>query len=729
DLFDLIKNYSINNNITINNIFLGIFNLVMSKYTYNEDVVIGIALNGRNLKQELHTVGMYVKSCPYRIKINLDEELNEYLNNVQNNLIDTIDNSVYPYDELVKDLNISRDLSRNPIFDVMYVYQNSGIPNFKFDNNNLNIEEINSNTSKFDLTFEVIPNNDNVVINLEYDTNLYNEDTINKFADCYINVIKFIKNNVMLKDIEIISSYEKELLLSEFNNTKTSLDMSKTIYNVFEDNVKINGNKKAVIFNDDYLTYNELNEKSNKLANYLLKNNVKQNDRIVVLMKKSLDYFVAILGVLKARCCYVPIECENNINTRIFNIIDEIKPKYIITDLKDNNFNNCINIEDSKNESIVYCNNDNNFDLQSYITFSSGTTGKPKAAINSHNSIIRLVKDINYLDIEKVDYVFFAGDIGFDSSILETWLALLNFKTLVIITKDVLLDVNKYIDIQNKYSNVLVTYTTPLFNKFVSLDENIFKTIKYIIVGGDVLKKKYVKLFFEKYNNINLINSYGPTECGVAVSMYNVKRSDIENDNISIGKLISNTNCLVIDKCNKILPLNINGELIVFNDALGIGYYNNDEQNNNKFKVIDFLNNRCYFTGDICSVNSNYELFFNYRKEKQIKINGYRVDTNEILNIVLNIENIKECFIEVNEDSKELDLYYTIIDKNLVIDDVKLKNILKLKLPSYMIPKNVILLDDIKLNKNGKIDILNKVKIDNKVNSNIMGISKVIYDV
>ncbi len=726
--------FSKENNITLNNLFLGVFNFVISKYTYNEDIIIGIATSGREFRQELNTTGMFVKTLPYRIEIDLDNSFLEYIKQTQVLMLEVIENSSYSLEEMVKDLKVKRDISRNPLFDIVYVYQNAGMPQMYLEGEKLEINEIKTNTSKFDMAFEILPKEEQIDLNVEYDTSLFKQETIENFALHVINALEYITENkeANLRDIEIISKEEKKIILKDFNNTKANYPSDKTIHQLFEEQVKLNPNKIAIIYDGESFTYRELNEKANQLAHHLLEQGVKKEEYVMVLTEKSFETIVGILGILKAGCTYVPIEKGINIE-RLKYIIKFLNLNYIIISEKDifevdvkikciRLFKDIVNNVQSNLEII------NNSNDTAYVTFTSGTTGNPKGVKNSHRSIIRLVRNINYVDISKVETVFLAGDLAFDASVFEMWVSLLNGLQLIIIKKQVLLNPNEYEKLQSKYSKILTLIVTPLFNQYVENNLNAFSNMEYILVGGDVFKSYYANKVLERYPDLHLLNMYGPTECAVAATTQDLKEV-YKNSEIPIGRPISNSKCLILDKCNKLSPINLPGELFIGGDAVGNGYINNEELNKKCFVNTEYDNQKLYKTGDISKWDDIGRIYFIERIDCQFKIRGFRVELNEISNKALLNKNISEVFVNIviENNDKNIVLYY-VLKPNCELNEIELRRYFKNFLPNYMIPKYIIKIDKIPLNKNGKVNVqeLSKVKINEKSNFKLSKIQKFI---
>jgi amino acid adenylation domain-containing protein/thioester reductase-like protein len=720
DLRRNLIDYSIKNNITLNNVFLGIFNFLLSKYTYNEDIVIGVATIGRKYKQELNTIGMFVKTFPYRIQIDLNNSLIDYLKTTQQLMLEIIKNNEYSLDEIVKDIKVKRDISRNPIFDIMYVFQNGDTSNLFLNDSKLEINEIETNTSKFDITFSVFLKENCIELKVEYDVSLYKQSTIEIFMSHFINALEYVSshNNVYLKNIEIISDNDKNNILNVINNTKTNYPKDKTVHGLFEEQVKKNEDKLAVVFEDENLTYNELNMKANQLSHYLIENGIKKGDVIALMLDKSIEYMIGVLAILKSNAIYMPLNKDIPDERLKYMLIDS-STKCILTINKYKKEITHLPIIDIDLDCKIYESDKiNNLDLKedsdsiAYVMYTSGTTGLPKGNMIIHKGITRLVLNTNYVEYTADDIMLVSGSLTFDTSGFEIWSAMIYGMTLHLISKDNILnpiEYEKYI-----YEKMITTtlIPTPIFNKLVEYNPKMFDKLKTLYVCGDVLLTNYANLILDNCKNTKLINTYGPTENAVICSALYVDHK-YEN-NIPIGRPISNATCFIVDKCENLCPINVPGDLYTGGDGLGLGYINREELTKEKFAYVKCLKEKIYKTGDLTSWNEDGTIKFMGRIDSQIKIRGQRVELLEIQNKMLEINSIKEVTIKCQEDNtqnKHLIAYYTL--KNMIHENEIIEYLSKY-LPSYMIPSKFVVLKEMPLNQNGKIDkkLLPKVNFE-----------------
>jgi surfactin family lipopeptide synthetase B len=719
DLKSKIEQLAIKNETTVNSIFLSMFNILLSKYMYSEDIIIGIASNGRKTKEELKAIGMFVKILPFRTSIDYKKSIIDYIKDAKNDIFETLDNDMYNYEDLIRDLKIKRDGARRPLFDIMFVYQNMGIPNISINNSQIKVNAINRTTSKFDITCEVIPSNDEININFEYVTKLYKEDTIKMFGKYYINILEYIVNNSdkTLYDIELMSNNEKSEIINKFTNTGTLYPKEKTIYQLFSEQVNIYSNKDAVVFENTNINYKDLNSRVNQMSRYLLNRGVTRGDVVAIMLDKSIELIISILATLKLGAAYLPIDL-NNPKERV---------KYIIEDSNCKLFINSITYDEYSNYSNDDFNIDCNSDDIAYIMYTSGTTGVPKGVIVTNKNVVRLVKNTNYIDFKEGDKILQTGSSAFDASTFEYWGALTNGLTLHLIKKEMVLEPRQLKEYINNNLITIIWLTAPLFNKIVDIDTEIFNNLRVLLVGGDVLSTKHINKILKNNKNITIVDGYGPTENTTFSTCHIIKRE--YNKSIPIGKPISNSTCYIYDKCMKLLPVGIPGELFVGGDGVSKGYLNKTELTNEKFIKIN--NDLLYKTGDLVYSNNNYEIEFLGRIDTQVKINGFRIETNDIRENILKYNNVIDCFIDVLflDNTKKIICYYK-ANQDFNID--KLKIFIKELMPLYMIPSIFIKIEDIPLNNNGKVDKSKLPEItinkENDILENVTGVYRDILD-
>ena len=694
-------------------LLLSIYFVLLYKYTNQEDIVVGSPIVGRSNSKLNNVVGMFVNTLPIRPNIDSNFTFKEFLQEIKNLCINNYKYQDYPFDELVNQLNIPRDTSRNPLFDTMFIYQNNGNTDIKFNNINAEYYIPDTKISKFDLSLEIIPNTNGLDLSFEYCTKLFDKSFIESLSEHYLNIIKTILENIDIKisDINMLSKKEKNKILYDFNNTTTDYPKDKTISTLFEEQVEKAPDNIAIVFENQKLTYKELNEKANSLAYYLRNNcKIERNDIIGIMVNRSLEMIISILAVLKAGSSYMPIDPDYP-QDRIEYMLKNSNSKLLLTfkNLDDRVlFDNKIFVELSNpiyKENKQNIENINKPDDLSYIIYTSGSTGMPKGVMLKHSSLTSLTNYLNnYVDFLKnkneQKTIVSVTTVSFDIFIFETLICLQKGLKIVIATEEEQHIPTKLISLIKKENIEIMQMTPSRMQLFLDNNDcdNLY-TLKYIVLAGealpDALLSKLLSLGIKK-----VYNGYGPSETTVFSTF-----TDVTNQShVNIGKPLDNTKVYILDKNMNICPLNVPGELYIAGIGVGLGYLNNKELTNKTYIKNPFEENSImYKTGDLCVWQKNSEIQYLGRVDNQIKIRGLRIELGEVENAIAKYPGIKKvCVIKQTIDNRDFLSAYFIQNKRINI--AKLREHLSQFLPKYMIPSYFTVLDDFTYTPNGKID-------------------------
>ena len=691
-------------------LLLSVYYILLSKYSSQEDIVVGSPIVGRNIAELYNLIGMFVNTLAMRANIDSNLSFKDFLSYIKDMCLNNYKYQDYPFDELVDKLKIQRDTSRNPLFDVMFIYQNNG--NATADFGDIKTEYFTPDTkiSKFDLSLEVIPENDILNLSFEYATALFNKQFIEDLSKHYSNILTSCLDNLNVKisNICMLSEAEKNKILYDFNNTKTDYPKDKTIAELFEEQAKKTPNNVAVVFGMQKLTYKELNEKANSLAYYLRKNGIETNDLVGIMVNRSLEMIIGMLAVLKAGGAYIPID-PTYPKDRIEYMLKNSNSKLLLTqehlhDITD--FKNCVYI-DLSNDSIYSLPNDNLNHTNTpedlaYVIYTSGSTGLPKGVMLKQRNIINFVYGImKEFGFTYKDTIVSITTFSFDIFVLESLLPILNGLKTVITSEEEQTDIKMFNELCKK-NNVTIFQTTPSRLQAMLAKENSFdfiKKLKYILIGGEPFPPALLKQLQES-SKARIYNMYGPTETAVWSSL-----KDLTNaDKINIGKAISNTQLYILDKFNNPLPVGVPGELFIAGDGVCKGYYNNLELTQKVFLNNPFVPNELmYKTGDLCMLLPNGEVEYLERVDNQIKIRGLRIELGEIESKILDYNGIeKVCVIKQTINNRDFIAAYFTASKR--INPSSLKKYLSNYLPKYMIPSYFTVLEKFPYTPNGKID-------------------------
>lgn len=703
-------------------LLLSAYYILLSKYTSQDDIVVGSPIVGRDLSQTYNIIGMFVNTLALRTKIDSKLSFKEFLENVKVNCLNAYKYQTYPFDELVNKLKVKRDASRNPLFDTLFTYQNNGLKNVQFNNVKSEYYLPDTNISKFDLSIELIPNNNGISVSFEYATKLFNEDFIKKLCTHYLNILNTIIENkeIKLSDICMLSEDEKDIIINKFNNTNLEYEKQLTVVQIFEEQVAKNPDEIAVIFENEKLTYRELNAKANSIAHFLKQKDIGRTDIVPVCMNRSLDLIIAMMGIIKAGAAYLPVAPETPAERCDF-IIQNSRAKLAFVKSSQNLiYNESIKIVDIEQfDYSKYSTNNINVEIKPldllYVIYTSGSTGNPKGVKVCHHNLINFVKSFNeqYSGISCEDKFLASTNISFDVSIFEFFMTLLNGAKLYLYNEPNINDIFKYCKTIIK-EKITFLYIPPniLEDVYSILSTYSNIPINKMLLGVEPIKSSTIKKYYTLNPEMKIINAYGPTEATICSTSINLNDDILKKYKIiPIGKPLHNLKVYILDKNRQPVPVGVPGEIYVAGDNVARGYLNNRELTDKNFVSLPEFNCKlAYKTGDLAKWNDDGLISFIGRNDFQVKVNGHRIELGEIENCIYLYPNIDKALILLDKNNK-LICYFS-SSKQININD--LKAFMQRKLPLYFIPNFFVQVEKFKLTSNGKIDrkALAKIKVD-----------------
>ncbi len=699
---------------TLYMILLGAYNVLLSKYTGQEDIVVGTPVAGRAHSDLDNIIGMFVNTVAMRNYPKGEKSFREFLETVKETSLEAYENQDYQFEELISQLDITRDLSKNPLFDVMFTLQNIDIENIEIDQLRFRPYEFENKVSKFDITLSAIESKEKITFDLQYCTKLFRRETIERLSKHYINILKEVTNNaeIKLSEIEILSKEEKDKLLYDFNSDKIEYPKDKTIHELFEEQVKRTPHNIAVIYEDKQLTYDELNMKANKLARVLRKKGVKADSIVGIMVERSLEMIVGILGILKAGGAYLPIDPDYP-KERVEYILKDSKSKLLLIRKKSsNNIDFLGETIDLLDEELYRCERNNlerinNSKSLAYIIYTSGSTGNPKGVMVEHKSVINtLVCMEKKYPLGHEDTHLLKTKFTFDVSVSELFGWFVGSGKLVIMSSNEEKDISAIINLIEKHKVTHINFVPAMLNLFMeSIGDDLDKinSLKYVFAAGEELKTDIVSNFYSKFNTIRLENLYGPTETSIYSSRYSVDKN-LKYISIPIGNPIENTQIYIMNN-NQLAPIGVAGELCISGDGLARGYLNKPELTAEKFIENPYKSGeRIYKTGDLARWLPDGNIEFLGRIDHQVKIRGFRIELGEIEAQLLKKEKINESVVIAREDEggNKYICAYIVGTRNFTVKE--LRECLLKELPEYMIPSYFVQLEVMPLTPNGKID-------------------------
>lgn len=714
-----ITEYCTSHKITPFNFYMSILGLYISRVSNLDDFVIGTPILNRTNYAEKHTTGMFIKTIPFRISLDYNLRFTDFVSQIAVNSIGMLKHQRYSYQYIIEDLR-KQDSSLPTLYNIMFSYQITKMT----DNNDIfphtNTWSFTGNTSD-DLDIHMLEYDDSTNSNLnvmyDYRTSKYTESDIREIHSRILYIIKQVIENdqILLKDIDAITEEEKNKILYQFNSNKIDIPSNLTLDKMFKDIVLKNRNNTAIISSTNSITYQELDELSNKLANILLDNGVQPQDIIGVCMNRSIELLISIWAILKIGAIYMPMHTKYPTD-RLRYMIENSNCHLIITNsimstsfddcVKEIIFNNINEISSNKSNIITASINENDI---AYVIYTSGSTGKPKGVQITHKNLINFLYSFNnsYGKIDTNDSLLASTNISFDVSIFELFISILNGAKLILYNEEYITDIINYTNwiINNE---ITMLYIPPnILNEVYTILKNSSADIKInkLLVGVEGIKKSTLNKYFILNKNMTIVNGYGPTETTICATSLVYKKDTTDDSYVSIGKPLSNNKIYILNKNNLSQPVNVLGEVYISGYGVGKGYINNTAENNKRFIPNTFDNSSqfMYKTGDLAKWNKDGTISFSGRADTQIKLHGYRIELSEINNAVSQYPYITNSLTTVREinSQKYIVTYFTSYRK---IEINNLELFLKELLPFYMIPNYYIQLDDFPLTANGKIN-------------------------
>ncbi|PTX61370.1 non-ribosomal peptide synthase protein (TIGR01720 family)/amino acid adenylation domain-containing protein [Kordia periserrulae] len=699
-------------------LFIGLmsaFQFLLHKYTGEKDIVIGSPIAGRDHKDLEQQIGFYVNTLAIRSEIETAQTYLEFFNTVKANILNAYKHQAYPFDELVQELDLKRDVSRNPLFDVSLAIENADITTVehgRFSQEAGSVIDLGANKAKFDIICKAQKMGDALCLNIIFNSDVYEVPLMRQFATHFSTFLMEMESHLQTKieDIQLISSEEKEQLLQTFNDTKVDYEANKTILDFFQENVAKTPNAKAITFENNSLTYAELDEKSNQLANVLLAKGISKGDFVPLCIERSLEMVVGIVAVLKTGSAYVPIGTDYPAQ-RINFILKEINAKLLLTTQKTaSNLTSAVdvlaislkNLSDASAEmpKMTISPADN-----AYVIYTSGTTGNPKGVVNGHAGLVnRLLWMKDDVAIDNTSVLLQKTPYTFDVSVWELLMGTIAGNELVIAKPNGHKDPFYLQEIIQEKAVTLVHFVPSMLAAFLeSVSEVTFANLKHVVCSGEALSANIANDFKTKLPTVELHNYYGPTEAAIDVTAINLSNVAVTT-NVSIGAPVANTQIYIVDEALQPQPIGVYGELLIGGVQVAKGYLNRSELTTQKFIPNPFkADETVYRTGDLACWNADGTLQFKGRIDDQVKIKGYRIELGEIEQVIQEIENIQKTVVKVHttETGDEL-VAYIVADTE--IDRKAIQNVLMQKLPDYMVPRLFMQIDEIPLNVNGKAD-------------------------
>ncbi|OQP54217.1 hypothetical protein A4H97_22225 [Niastella yeongjuensis] len=687
-------------------LFMGLLALVkvlLYRYTSQNDIIVGTSIAGRDHADLEDQIGFYVNAMALRTQINGDNDFKQVLSNVSNITRQAYEHQTYPFDELVGELQLQRDMSRNPLFDVMVMLQN-------YDTGKINLQhqlpglaaapyrEGENVVSKFDLTFSFAEVGEAVHCRIEYNKDIYNHDTVYRLGEHLGQMLEAVtaRPNEPVATLGYLGSDEQRMILHNFNAGPTGEWPTDNLVSLFEDRVQKSPHHTALVFEKNKLSYDQLNQAANRLAFYLhQQHQVQPGDLVGIQLPRSEKVIVAILGILKSGAAYVPIDPDYP-QARIEYMTADCGCKVILDELAWQQFDEIAAEYAPVNPSILHGAND-----LAYVIYTSGSTGKPKGVMIHHGAIINTIYSQQQIfGVQEGDRHLQFASPSFDASVSEIFVSLASGGTLYIIKEadkrnPVLLE--EYITA----NEIDIATIPPAYLRLLRIDK--ISKLKKLVSAGEAAILEQAIAFSQQGT---FFNAYGPTECSICTTIHTIPMgAEIITSNIPIGRPIHNTRAYILDSNLNPVPVGVYGELFFSGQGLANGYLHRPELSAEKFIADPFIKGTyMYGTGDMGRWLADGNIEFAGRKDDQVKVRGYRIELAEIEHLLRAHPDVESAIVLIRSNAREeKELVAYVVCKQPCEAD-QLRAYLDKELPPYMLPAHIIFLEELPLTKNGKVN-------------------------
>ncbi|PMB42624.1 non-ribosomal peptide synthetase [Fischerella thermalis CCMEE 5330] len=725
-LTDALNQLSQQEDVTLFMTLLAAFNTLLYHYTDQEDILVGSPIANRNRAELEGMLGLFVNTLVLRNNLSGDPSFRELLHRVREVTLNAYTHQDLPFEKLVEELQPERDLSRNPLYEVMFVLQNTPMSMQEVSGLTLRTLEFDSGTAQLDIFLSMCESQEGLTGFLEYNTDLFDSATITRFINHFQALLESIvaDQQQRISQLSPLTAKEREQLLFGWNQTSADYPRNTSLHELFEQQVERSPNAIAIINQSEQLTYEQLNQQVNQLAHYLRKQGITKETLVAICLERDLEMVVGILAILKAGGAYLPLDPSYPIERLSFMLSDSQASLVISHSSLANSFRQMtfdqeqvrliyidneweiINQESQQNPISIYSG-----DHLAYIIYTSGSTGTPKGVLGTHrgtvNGLYWLWKTYPFTQQEVCCQ---KTAISFVDSVWEIFAPLLQGIPTVIIPDAIVKDPQLFIETLAHHKVTRIVLVPSLLRLLLDTYSHLAKNLSHLklwITSGEVLSVNLAKTFGQLLPEAKLINLYGSSEVSANVTYCDLSLLPDQLTTIPIGRSIDNTLVYVLNSRLQPTPVGVVGELYIGGDGLAKGYLHRPELTQERFIDNPFVpGSKLYKTGDLVRYLNDGNLEYLGRCDRQVKIRGFRVELGEIEAAIAKHPSIRESVVIAQDHNPKDQRFIAYVVTKQDIDIPQLSNYLQEKLPNYMVPSALVILDALPLTPNGKVDKL-----------------------
>lgn len=748
-LLDALEELSQRSGVTLFMTLLAVFQTLLHRYTGQTDIAIGSPIANRHHSELEELIGFLVNSLVLRTNLTGDPTFYEVLDRVREVTLAAYAHQDLPFEKLVEELHPLRSLGQNPLFQVVFALQNTPMEQLELPGLVFSPVELETKTARFDLELYLWKCADNFrnlwgkgwqQVNglrgiIVYNTDLFDSTAIVSLKQHFQTLLAGIVANpdTHLSALPLLTAVEQQSLFQHWQQNQYAYPNTVSIHQLFEAQVQQQPTAIAVQYGKQAFTYQQLNQGSNQLARYLQRLGIGTETPVAICLERGIEAIAAMLAVLKAGGAYVPLD-PSYPPERLQFMLEDAGIAVVLTQTEwapllqtDNTTIVCLEQEwntiaqESDENLFIPC----TADQLAYVIYTSGSTGTPKGVMVPHRAVNRLVCGTNYVQIEPSDRIAQVANLAFDAATFEVWGALLNGAQLIGIERETTLSPADFVTELQQQQITILFLTTALFNQTVSQIPEAFRSLKYLLFGGERVNVDRVRSVVQQGKPHHLLHVYGPTENTTFSTWYEIQNVLENATTIPIGQAIANTQTYLLDAHLKPVPAGAIGEIYLSGDGLARGYLNqpgltaerfinfelpildcglkHEEASNPKSKIQNLKS--IYKTGDRALYRADGDLEFIGRTDNQIKIRGFRVELGEIEAVIAQHPRVQTAVVVTWEIETDRQLIAYVVPKaSAILTERDLRSFLKPKLPTYMLPAAWVVLDSLPLTANGKID-------------------------
>ncbi|HEX2202009.1 MAG TPA: amino acid adenylation domain-containing protein [Longimicrobium sp.] len=699
-------------------VLLAALRVVLGRHAGQDDVVVGTAVANRTRGQVEKLIGFFVNTLALRGDLSDDPTFRALLRREKDAVLEAFGHQDLPFERIVEELKIPRDASRNPLFQTMFTVQNAGDDKLLMPGLEVAPAAVNYDSAKFDYSMDVYEEHGGFTVGVEFALDLFEEASARRLARHFHRFLEALVRDpdAPISALGMMDDEERETVLVRWNDTATEYPRNSTVHGLFQETAAAFAEKTAVRFQGEEIPYAELNARANRLARLLRERGVGAGTPVGMAVERSADAIVAVLGILKAGGAYVPLDASYPAERLQYMLENSEAPVLVVrgeVPAALAGFEGAV-VSLSADRDAIAAQSPEDLDeiagpeSLAYVMYTSGSTGKPKGVATPHRAVARLVRDSNFAEFSPEHVTLHQAPLAFDASTLEIWGALLNGALLVVYPAQTpsLEELGAALK-----ENGITTLWLPvgLFNQMVDERIDDLRGLKQLCAGGDALSVVHVRKALAALPEVRIFNGYGPTENTTFTTCRRIRPEDTERPSIPLGPPIANTRVYILDRHMRPCGVGVPGELVAAGDGLALGYVGREDLTAEKFVTVDLgggIVERVYRTGDRARWLEDGTVEFLGRVDTQVKIRGFRIEPGEIETVLAAHPNVGEATVIAREDTpgdRRLVAYVT-ARNGVRPESADLREAVRAALPEYMVPAAFVVLDEMPLTPNGKVD-------------------------